>query len=194
MSTLESLKLNTLTIFYLPEYIEQALHRNKFNIVDIADYSKLRQVLSIEDMAVLNSIVSVVDKDSRLTSNVNAVYHSKFIFNNSESEQEFKRSVVTLSETEEITKSIKTYLTNTPQVSNSEQYQSDKLPYRFIVLIDKIVVVLSEGFLSYIEQPKNRLDYLRGCLKTLYSKLSIQDVSYSNIYEEYLVQLKNVSS
>jgi hypothetical protein len=179
MSNIEIINNSSQTsVVFIPEYIHKALLRNKFNTMDLKDYGKIREVLSLEDLATLEKFQS---------SEILAAYCGssfQYSFKTPEEKNEFERSVVTLSKTEEIKSSITAYLRNESSLT------SDKVPYQFIVLNDQISIIIGEGFLSHVEKSGNRLDFTKDILKLLYTKNSISNVSTTSTFKNYLLGLQ----
>jgi hypothetical protein len=171
--------LEQMKIFVIPDWIYRNVIRNKLNIIDIADYSKIRSIFSIDDMAewfYLNDKLKI--DDIRISNEwLDCFWHSI-----SPSQlTEVRNSVLPLSGSEEIAHSAKLRLTKDSNLSKST--------YKFIVINNILYIILSEGFITHIQNPANKLDFVKNYLKECYAMASVSEVAKLSIFDLYLKQL-----
>lgn len=172
----------------VPGWIYRAVLQAKRSAADLSNYGTLRQFLSIDDFAQWWYVNNGLKIDNLYFTD--AVGGWRFFDGlASAEEQEIQNSVAPLSGSEEIASSVKTRLTLD---KNSWQAASvQDVDYEFVLLDNKIYVILHEGFLKTCEDPQKRLAFVRDYLKKCYSMTSIADVSRMAVFTSYVNHLAN---
>lgn len=168
----------------LPEWIFKAISRNKLNVVDIEDYSKIRSILSLEDLAILeylNTRFSITKQQIRLAT-VDLFNVSKLT---PEQQKEYQ-AVRTLSTTDENKDTANAKLSY-PSGSSLTGEKINK--YKFIPTQNFIVLVLSEGFIADINDNNNLKTFISTYLEHCYFMASVDEVSQLAIFNGYLTLL-----
>lgn len=173
-------------ITVIPGWIYRSLLRNKFNIVDVANYGKLRKILTLDDLA---TYVAANDRLKINSSRISTAlpYSNLFISMSSEERIEYERSVLSLSETEAIALTMFNSLRGEHLELNS---MSEPL-YKFISTEDTIFVIINEGFLSKIADFE--FEFVKQYIKQCYSVLPIHEVSKISLFSEYIKHLNKAS-
>lgn len=173
-------------IFVVPGWILKAMLRNKLNTIDLMDYSKVREVLSLNDVAEWFYLNDRFEVDKCRLSNgfLDTHWHS---FTPAQ-RAEVTNSVLPLSGSEEIANSAKTKLTaNFPERKNT---MSDGV-YQFVVIDNILYIVLHEGFMTEIVKPEFKSEFVKKYLKECYAMASVSDVSRLAIFDLYVKQIAN---
>ncbi len=168
----------------LPEWIFKAIIRNKLNVVDIEEYSKIRSILSFEDLVMLeyyNRYFNITKKQ------INLATTDLFNITKLTPEQQMEyQTVRTLSTTDE-TKD--TAYAKLSYPSDFNLMDDKTLKYRFIPTHNFVALVLSEGFIEDINEPTNIKVFIASYLEHCYFMASVNDVSQLAIFNSYLTLL-----
>lgn len=162
-------------IILVPGWIHRSLLRNKLNTIDMVDYRKMRQVLSLHDMAewfYMNDRFMV--DNTRISSQfVDSVWHSF----TPQDRVEHQSSVVPLSASEEIASSA-----NQKLMANTV---SDSF-YQFVQTTDVLYVVLNEGFMVSLQDTEKKNQFVKDYLKECYAMAPVACVSSLGIFSLYM--------
>lgn len=170
--------LTPFKIFVVPEWILRSLMRNKLNTIDLMDYSKVRGVLSLNDMAewfYMNDRFTI--DNCRLSNGFLDTHWHSF---SSEQRFEVQNSVLPLSGSEEIA--------NSASAKLSGSYPMSTGVYQFVTVDNILYIVLSEGFMNEIPKPDFRSEFVKKYLKECYAMASVSDVSRLSIFDLYMRQ------
>lgn len=170
--------LTSFRCFVLPGWVHRALLRNKLNILDLMDYSKVRKVLSIDDLAewfYLNDHLTV-DKCKLSNTFLDFHFHSM----TEQQRSEFSVSILPQSASEDVAASAKAKLDGSYPMNDSS--------YEFIYVDNILYVVLNEGFNKILEKPESLMEFVKEYLKKCYEYLPVNEVSKLPIYKLYLRQ------
>lgn len=175
--------LTPIRTIVVPGWILRSLLRNKLNTIDLLDFSKVRPVLSIDDMAewfYLNDRFTI--NNCRLSTDyLEGLWHSF----SPEGKLEIQNSVLPLSGSEEIASSAnQKLLAKTDNVSNPVGNPK----YQFIRIENILYIILSEGFMSSLLEPAATLEFVKNYLKEHYAMASVADVSKHGMFNLYLKQ------
>lgn len=176
----------------VPDWISQAITRNNLNTIDILNYSKLRNILSIEDMAQLVAVnTGMFDQYVEMTtSGLIGIWNDT---NKLTSEQQIELDTVIskLAYSELTQEAVVARLTN--DGANDSSNASPLFSIRS--LQDKLIVInIARGFLNAIKDREFAIQYLSEYLKSLYSHESTYKVSAaSRAYRLYLELLSKKS-
>jgi hypothetical protein len=170
----------------VPGWVFRSFIRNKLTIQEMASYSKVRKVLSVDDLAELvymNGCYKIqgalLGKDLDLK---NSWWYTEFFEGISNEERlEFQNSVVPLSYSEETAESVKMRLNASNDVSDCG--------YQVIATADCIYLVLNEGFDTNMREPAKLAEFVEKYLQTCYSIYPVREVSCLPVYELYLQKL-----
>lgn len=179
------------TSLLLPYWVQQALIRNNLNTADLLDYTKLRQILSIEDMAHL-LCVNYGAKNRLLQSTSSWSTMSGYGFNvMSDSEKKELETVIRpLSFTAESEASVIARLSSddnkaSPELLSQTLYGLDSLSSQLFV------VHVKRGLLTAFKNRDYALRYVSDYLKALYGHEPLYRVSSQfYAYEIYLELLR----
>ena len=173
---MSNINLEAMKTFIVPDWIVRALHRNKLNIIDLLDYSKVRAILSIDDMAEWFYLNDKFTIEGRRMSNeyLDAAFHSV----TQAQKAEIRVSVLPLSGSEEIALSANTKL--------SGQVPESASVYKFIPINNVLYIILSEGFITHLQVRANKDEFVKNYLKECYAMASVSDVSQHSIFDLYL--------
>ncbi len=178
---MSSNNLEPMKVFIVPGAIVRSLHRNKLNIIDLLDYSKIRAILSIDDMAEWFYLNDKFTIDGKQISS--AWLDFQFHSITQAERAEIQISVLPLSGSEEIAHSANTKLSGLVPESTSV--------YQFIPINNLLYIVLSEGFITHVQDRKNKTDFVKQYLKECYAMASVSDVSKLSIFDLYLKAIAN---
>lgn len=170
--------LSPVNIFVVPGWIYRSVLRNKLNTIDMLDYSKVRDVLSLTDMAewfYMNDRFKV-DECLLSSSFLDIHWHS---FTPAQ-RAEVKNSVLPLSGSEEIANSAKAKLNG--------HYPMSAASYQFVTIDNTVYIILHEGFMSEISKKEFMSEFVKKYLKECYAMMSVTDVSRLNIFDLYMKQ------
>lgn len=201
-----------LKLFILPQWIYQAFTA-KFNLVEIHEYAKLRQVVSALDVAHLEILRSKLFERA-FKDQPGFGYYDVDSFIERSYKNTAKQPVLTEQDESEIRTTIRYLLNDETTVKDAlSRFKKiedngvdciacgssfptlpetqDKVPYRVVLLQDTLYIIVEEGFLSFIEGETERLAFLTQVLKSAYAVAPIQIVNRSVWYRQYLDALAN---
>lgn len=195
-------EMELLKTYVLPAWIYRAFTA-KYNLVEIHDYAKLRDVLSLTDVAHLEllrrHLVGLPDLSLTECFGPECVW------------EHYGQSIVPMSDTHrtEIASSL-AYLLNDPQtqaevLSRLKPIESEckdtvvavndpgdsevKSYYRVVLLHGALYIIVEEGFLSHLQGKVERLAFLTEVLKSAYAIAPISVVNRSVWYRQYVMAL-----
>lgn len=171
-------------LIVVPAWIYQAVLRNKSNAIDLTDYSKIRAIISKDDMSdwFHANDSTVIDGCVRLSS---CELKEAFGKVSPEHKYEIEWSVIPISRTDGTAKSVRNRFTN--------QNGVEDVPYRFISTSDITFLVINEGFLTFLDDPAIKLKFIKDYLKELYTYLPMEDVSFYPLFRLYIKLFKGDS-
>lgn len=172
--------LDKINIFIIPGWIYRSLLRNKLNTVDVADYAKMRKILSTSDLAEWVYVNNALKIEQCFISGRSLEYSFNAL--TQDNWREITNSVLPLSKTEEIA------LSTTGKLNSTISYSMSESAYQFINIGSAVYLILNEGFLSDITKPGFKLEFVKDYLKQCYAIASINDVSQLDMYQLYLQQ------
>lgn len=169
-------------LYILPHWILRQITRHKLTLNDLRSYSKLRQVLTVDDMAewfYLNDSFRMDERFSLSTSILETYFDSM----TAAEKVELSNSVLSLSGSEEIANSAISKL-------SQSNLMSDCL-YEFVRADNGLFLVLKEGFITEMSKPAKTAEFVKQYLKFFYTSLPLHEVSQVNMFSFYLKQLQN---
>lgn len=175
-------EINQSKLYILPHWILRQITRHKLTLNDLRSYSKLRQVLTVDDMAewfYLNDSFRMDERFSLSTSILETYFDSM----TAAEKVELSNSVLSLSGSEEIANSAISKLSQSNLMSNCL--------YEFVRADNGLFLVLKEGFITEMTNPVKLSEFVKQYLKFFYASLPIHEVSQVNMFGFYLKQLQN---
>jgi hypothetical protein len=180
-------------ILVLPFWVEQVLSRNKCSLDACLDYKKIRQYLSLEDLAVLLCV-----QDLNITAaedcDKGALFRSWLISADVAQKAELQNSVQPLSCNNELIQDIKLRLqdTATSYPMLGEEENENKIHYRISdPTRDVAFLIVYPGFLQKNAIPQYRYNVVVELLKVFYQYMKIHQVSRLPLFSEYIRLFKS---
>ena len=203
---------SALDIYVLPSWIYNVF-TSKFNLMEIHDYGKLRQVVSLEDVAHLEilrlrlfSQKAFLDKSNINISNIGS-FIEKASYSvgdrprfTEEEAKEISSTIRYMIQDDRVVKEALERLKAIPDGTESLSWVSSDFPvkekeqspcfYKIVCVASTLYIIVEEGFLSHIEEQANRLVFLTQVLKSAYAINPIRIVNCSIWYNQYLQALR----
>lgn len=181
--------VNSVQLYVLPASVYRAIIRNKLNIIDAVNYRKLRNILSIDDLAEIWHVN---------TNPLKAINDSTTVDLSGWGFRELFATMNTLTpvETNEIQYTIQplsgsiTIAETLRQKLSTNDMTEDDTYYKLLLNNNIVFVVLENGFLTRMQNLPYRLDFYRNILKELYKVTRIPEVSRHRLFNEYLKALQ----
>lgn len=194
--------LSPLKVYLLPNSIYM-LFTKKYNLMEIHEYGKLRQLVSVRDIAMLNVLAEklLANASHSALKKLDANYDSSvsFLFENKAegSEAEF-------AERQSTVKYLETDPSFIQEVMNRYMYREENesigcdcaggvvpLPkedpgYRIVILNNALYIIVEDDFLKKTAKTPQVRAFLTQFLKSAYSILKIQEVNATPWYRQYL--------
>lgn len=174
----------------IPFWVESVLNRNNIGLVDILDYSKLKSILSINDIAQLLALQCLEESIT-----IKELDGKWYLFNSwSKSAQASQKTeldsvVDQLSCSKDLQRELmgRLSLEYAPIVFNIEAPK-----YKIIDLNrDVTAIVLNPGFIDFERDQVNAFNIFSNLLKSLYVYNTISDVSTHKLFSKYVNMLDN---
>lgn len=170
-------------IFVLPSWIHRQLSRYNLTVNDLRSYSKLREVLTIDDMAewfYLNDQLTLQNNQCRFSTSILETYFDSMTL---AEKVELSNSVLPLSGTEDIANSANSKLSAT-------NVMSDCL-YQFVRVDNGLFLILKEGFNAELAKKDGVSNFVKAYLKKCYESMPIHRVSSISMFGFYLKHLQS---
>lgn len=169
----------------LPDWIFRAIARNKLNVVDIEDYSKIRSFLSLEDLAIWEFLNTRFDIQIKSIADLQLATIDLFDLSKLTPEQQREyQSVRTLSTTDENKNTAYAKLTSPLDAVRLDGNNINV--YKFIPTHNFIALVISEGFISEMNDPNKLKAFIANYLEHCYFMASVDEVSQLPMFNTYL--------
>lgn len=203
---------SALDVYVLPSWIYNVF-TSKFNLMEIHDYGKLRQVVSLEDVAHLEilrlrlfSQKAFLDKSNINISNIGS-FIEKASYSvgdrprfTEEEAKEISSTIRYMIQDDRVVKEALERLKAIPDGTESLSWVSSDFPvkekeqtpcfYKIVCVASTLYIIVEEGFLSHIEEQAHRLAFLTQVLKSAYAVSPIRIVNRSVWYIQYLQALR----
>lgn len=185
---------NLVKTVFIPEWVYRKLIRNYFNILDILNIPELTKVLNGNDLYSIDFLTYYLKFNSDYTG-INRSSENKLGIKYFPKEQITDSNWYSLPWANEtcfhegagITEHVAEIESEiTDRLSHRFDKENDKVPYKFIIGNNLIIVVLDEGFLDVLTTKNNNLKFIREYLKSLYKLMPISVVSSTNIFNSYV--------
>ncbi len=203
---------SALDVYVLPSWIYNVF-TSKFNLMEIHDYGKLRQVVSLEDVAHLEILrLRLLSQKAFLDkSDINISDIGSFIEKASysvgdrprfteEEAKEISSTIRYMIQDDRVVKEALERLKAIPDGTESLSWMSSDFPvkekeqtpcfYKIVCVASTLYIIVEEGFLSHIEEQAHRLAFLTQVLKSAYAVSPIRIVNCSVWYNQYLQALR----
>ena len=201
----------SMVVHMLPVWVYQAF-TSKYNLADIKNYSRLRQVLPLEDVAHLEILrrhaLKALDgaNECDYISGLRSFIYPEY-WDSENGPQvttagyaEVTSSVNLLVDTPSVVQEAMSRLKVVSQGNECEVIDglasvnpatevASKLPCRVVALNSTLYIIVEEGFLSYLEKSTGRLAFLSQVLKAAYAVFPVRMVNSSMWYQKYLKAL-----
>jgi hypothetical protein len=171
--------LRHMQVHVLPHWIHRAIIRNKLNLTDIQNYSTVRRILSLDDMAVweyLNTLFTL-DRGVIKYSISSTPLADLFSITSSEERIEYDSHIIPLSGSPDMAASIKERL-------SAEDNTDDA--YSIILDGHIVYVVLHAGFLTHVANDANMLTFVQQYLKNCYKLDTVPNVALLSLFRLYI--------
>lgn len=173
----------------VPYWIQQLLDRNKLNYIDLLDYSKIRSLMSVEDVA---TFMALTNNDNlrtnflgRMNGYDNFIYHYYFERASSEQRKELETVIMPLTQAETITKTLVDRL-SLDDITDKDRILSEDL-YTLQVNNDgTIFLFVKKGILNALEDRDYCKKLISAYLQALYVLAPIHEVSLTDAFKLYL--------
>ena len=180
---------------YVPYWVETALNRNSLPLNACLDYSKLRQILTLEDMSGLLALQDIKSLTREEGSNIAGTLFS--MWNNSVTDAqrpEFTQAIVPMSRSTELKiETVKRFEENDYLLGSigiglpSDQQAPEPIFYKIVDAGGATsLVVLYKGFQKFISEPDNEYKFVVDQLKIFYVYLKAYQVSHLSVFKKYL--------
>lgn len=172
-----------LAIKIVPDFIFRAMRNNNVNIVEISNYSKMRPLLSFEDLC----LWELINENLTLTSGKGKFFLStRSLFEldklNEAQFTEYAKIVRPLSGSMERVEKALSYLTSDPDLSEG---------WKVVTGTSDILVVVTPSFTTQMANPEMRKVFVSEYLKQCELHASVNEVSSLPAFREYLSLLRN---
>ena len=176
----------------VPNSIVEVLRRNRLPLDSILDYTKLRGLVSVQDISAFLSLQRT-DKIDLVKSTYNSYLLTSWKQNRSNDERaELDSVVVSLSYSEATVKEL--YESLADKFIEEPMDGKARDPYEIIdITREAFAVVIKPGFLTLQKSNKDHLDLLRKVLKVFYEYQQPHEVASLAIYNLYLRLLEDTN-
>lgn len=173
----------------VPYWIQQLLDRNKLNYIDLLDYSKMRQLMSIEDIATFMGVTSNDGLKNtflgRLNGFANFIYYRYFERASQAQREELDVVIGPLIQAETTMRSIVERL-SLDNPADKDHISSEDL-YTLQVNNDgTIFLFVKKGILNALEDRDYAHKLVSAYLQALYGLSPIHEVSFQDAFKLYL--------
>lgn len=163
--------------FVIPGWVYRAILRNKVNLTDLNNYSKMRSILSQDDMVswvYLNDCYKL--RKSNLTYDL-----LKTLFDGLTTEEmsEYDMAIQPLATTDAVASSTIERLRDVNNMTSAD-------PYQILNVGDMVLIILNEGFDNAVQSLEDLLNFIRQYLKAQYTVNAIANVSFCPLYTLYI--------
>lgn len=182
----------------IPYWVVRVLKRNSLNLTDLLDYNKIRNVLSIEDVADLLSLQHLY-----VAPFLDRNYFGRLLNSWEESasgdlKRELVSSVISLSYSEGSKESNLLRLNRDAPNDAFSRFDADSettvkdQPAFELVDFDRNVyaLILKPGFTEYVSTYKGQIELVTAMLKQLYVYSKVNKVSSTTLFSSYLKLLE----
>lgn len=182
-----------ITELFVPYWIKNAININKLTYYDILDYDKMRNILSIEDIAEFKFATSLYNNNTTILNKEITNFFNNFIYSdiwykwstnvNNKNKLEYINTIRPLSYTDDIINSVINKLYAFDNFDDKQRY------HEIIELNNMIVVIIKKGFLNAISNKEYKLNLLREYLSAMNKLLPQHIVTVKSVYKLYIDSL-----
>lgn len=165
-------------VIVVPDFVFRSMRRNNTNIVNIGSLAVMRDIISFEDLCLwemINENLFIGNPSNKAFLSTSTIFDL-----NKESgpkAEEYAKFVRPLSGSVERVESALTYLTGQ---SNGD------VPWKIIQTPAATVVVVAPGFTSYLQDLRNRKEFVTAYLKHVNKMIEESELSNLPVFREYL--------
>lgn len=178
----------------VPGWIYRAIIRNRMTINDLRNYAKVREVMSLEDIAEIKYLDSLYRlRECFLQPSFDCLFFTDL---SADQAAEFHSTIIPLSYSKETEDRVNTKLNfSTEEAVRMVPFRSDTTSqdsdcgYQFIPTAGFIYLVLNEGFETRMKHQTLFNEFVENYLKACYTVYSVHQVSESSLYKKYLEAL-----
>lgn len=187
-----TINMHTPQLVILPYWIKQLLDRNKLNYIDILDYRKVRELMSIEDVATFIGLhTNEYLRPSLLSRLIGQAQFIKYRYLEQASKSEaseLESVILPLAQSEIIFKNLVDRL-SLDNIAEKDYISSEDL-YSIQVNNDStIFLFVKKGILNALEDRDYAKKLVSDYLRALYGLLPINEVSFAEAFKLYLALL-----
>ena len=172
-----------LSIKIVPDFIFRAMRNNNVNIVEISNYSKMRPLLSFEDLCLwelINENLTLTSSKGKIFLSTRALFEQDKL--NEAQVTEYAKLVRPLSGSMQRVEKALSYLTSEPDLPDG---------WKVVTGTNDILVVVSASFTAQMANPETRKAFVSEYLKHCELLASINEVSSLPVFKEYLSLLRS---
>ena len=202
-----------LEIYLIPDYFFSAFLA-KYNIEEIHEYKKLRQIGSITDIATLLALGNIVNTahSAVLANDVNSILRQGGMADSDKlSEEEstelansvrpmanspkFKQEVLARyldrkDDQDAVCCDATEWTDNRHSLTDQHKKAAVVRPFKIISNRNSLYISVEEGFTTYISKKKEFLEFVSAVLKAAYDCASFEAVNNTEFYKAYLMALR----
>ena len=181
--------MNLEQLVFIPPWVETAVSRSNLTLEACLDYSKIRPILSLEDMSGFLALQDI-GKLTGEESDYNGTLLSSWQESAGAQISELTNAIVPLSHSNEPSEELIQRLSlDTEYVNNSDPQNTF---YRTVDLgRGKAAFVVYPGYFEYIKKPENQYKVVVDQLKLFYVYLKPYQVAGLSLFTRYLKLLSN---
>lgn len=174
---------NSFSVYVIPHWTYKSILRNKLNIIDVADYSKIKAILSNSDLidwTEINDFYKFLGKCSLSTHSLETLFKDI-----TEAElTSYRTSVVPLSQTGATIKRLTAHVSDVNSMTHEPSYH-------FILMNTTLLVILGETFFTKTTDSEFVFRFVQDYLKECYKIAPIPEVTnQTDVFSLYLNLLK----
>lgn len=174
---------NALKVYTIPRWIYKSIIRNKLNIIDVADYSYIRSILSNSDLidwVEINDFYKFLGKYKLSTHSLENLFKSV-------SEAELTQYRTSISPLSQLGNTVKRLTADLPDVNTMTHEPS----YQFVLVNTTLLVILGETFFTKATDEEFVFGFVQDYLKECYKIAPIPEVTnQTDVFSLYLTLLK----
>lgn len=174
----------------IPFWVENVLNRNNIDIIDILNYSKLKSILSTNDLAQLKSLQTIEEISSFKELDGKWYLFNSWMNSAQESEKVELDSVINqLSCSKDLQQDLldRLSLEYAPLV-----FDESASKYKILDLNrDVTAIVLNPGFIDFERDQMNQFNLISDLLKSLYVYSTFSEVSNYSLFNKYVQSLED---
>ena len=185
----------TKEIVFVPHWMAATIRRKGMSITSLLDYSKIRQIFSLNDLAGLLCVQDGTGENTANNNNVIVPFSNKHWFGHllsswnksatSAQALELDSTVKPLSHSDDVRGEI---LSRFEEVDDMQ----DDRPFFELIDVERgcVFIIMNPGFIKGLQDPEVKFDLVRKILKVFYVHNSVRDVSRTDMFGDYVAMLE----